>query len=111
VSAKPVSDMPFLKFPWPRRAGISSYGKLTLRSALLSVGLHGNMSIKVVQCAVGLFTAIPTALVHSLNLFVSSSRSLMLLRTRNGHERVNLTINQISHSSKSGVEEWLQSRN
>lgn len=42
----------------------------------------------MVQGAVGLLAALPTALVHALNLFVPSSGSLVLLGARNRNERV-----------------------
>lgn len=58
--------------------------------SLLSVRLHRNVSVQVVQCTIGFFTAIPSTLVHALNLLVSSSRSFVLLRTWNGNEGVNL---------------------
>jgi hypothetical protein len=44
----------------------------------------------MVQCTVGLFTAVPSTLVHALDLFISTSRSLVLLGTWDGDERVDL---------------------
>jgi len=55
-------------------------------SAFLSVRLHGDVSVQMIQRSVRLFAAVPSALVHSLDLFVSPSRSFMLLRTRNRDE-------------------------
>ena len=54
--------------------------------------LHRNMRVQVIESAVGLFAAIPAALVHALDFFISSSRSFVLLRTRNRNERVDLEI-------------------
>jgi hypothetical protein len=48
------------------------------------------MGVEMVQSAIGLLAAIPSALVHAFDLFVSSAGSLVLLGTRNGDERVNL---------------------
>lgn len=62
----------------------------TFRCTLEPVRLHGDMSIEMVQCAVCLFASIPTTLVHTLDFLVSSSRSLVLLRTGNGNEGVDL---------------------
>lgn len=64
--------------------------QLTFGCSLLSVRLHRNVSVQVVQCTIGFFTAIPSTLVHALNLLVSSPRSFVLLRTWNGNEGVNL---------------------
>ena len=63
---------------------------LTLRCSLLAMRLHGDVSIQMVQCTVGLFTAVPSTLVHALDLFISTSRSLVLLRAWNRYERVDL---------------------
>lgn len=52
---------------------------LTLRDTLLAMRLHGDMGIQVVECAVGLLTAVPAALVHALDLFVTATRALVLL--------------------------------
>ena len=56
----------------------------TFRSALGAVRLHGHMGIEMIQGSVSLFTPIPSALVHALDLLVSSSRALVLLGTWNG---------------------------
>lgn len=64
-------------------------GCLTFGCALLTMSLHRHMCIQMVQCPVRLFAPIPTALVHSLDLFISPARSLVLLRTRDGYERIN----------------------
>lgn len=52
--------------------------------------LHGDVGIEMVQSAVGLFATVPATLIHALDLLVTSSRTLVLLCTRDGHERVNL---------------------
>jgi hypothetical protein len=52
--------------------------------------LHGHMSIQVVQSAIGLFTTMPATLVHALDLFITSSGPLVLLRTGNGNEGIHL---------------------
>jgi hypothetical protein len=52
--------------------------------------LHSNVSIQMIKCSVGLLAAIPSALVHALNFFITSPRTLVLLRTGNRDERVNL---------------------
>ena len=66
------------------------------------------MCIQVVQCAIGLFTAIPTALVHPLNLFITVTWALVLLRTGDRDKRVNLfRIHELQRTQKSmsGTEE------
>jgi hypothetical protein len=62
----------------------------TFRSPLLTVRLHGDMGVEVVQCAISLLTAIPSTLVHALNFFVTSARALVLLGAGNGNKGVNL---------------------
>lgn len=52
---------------------------LTLGDSFLTMGLHGDMGIQVVQSTVGLFTTVPAALVHALNLLVTTTWSLVLL--------------------------------
>lgn len=48
------------------------------------------MRIQVIQGPVCFFTSIPAALVHALNLFVTATGSLVLLRTRNGDKGIDL---------------------
>ena len=43
----------------------------------------------MIQRAICLFATIPSTLVHALDFFVAPSRTLVLLRARNRHERVN----------------------
>lgn len=54
------------------------------------------MRIQVIQGPVCFFTSIPAALVHALNLFVTATGSLVLLRTRNGDKGIDLHRNHIS---------------
>lgn len=60
------------------------------RSALLSVALHCDVSIQMIQRAIRLLAAIPSALIHALDLFVSPARPLVLLRSRDGNKRIDL---------------------
>lgn len=62
----------------------------TFWSSFLPVGLHGDVSIQVIQRAVSLFASIPSTFVHSLDLFVPSARAFVLLSAGDWHERVNL---------------------
>ena len=54
------------------------------------MALHGDVGVEMVQGTVGLLAAVPTALVHALDLLIPSARSLVLLRARDGYERVHL---------------------
>jgi uncharacterized membrane protein YkgB len=56
----------------------------------LTVRLHGDMSIEMVQCTISLLATIPSTLVHALDFFISSTGALVLLGTRNRNERVDL---------------------
>lgn len=64
--------------------------KHTFRRTLLAVRLHGDMGVQVVQSTICLFATIPSTLVHTLDLFVSTARTLMLLSTGNRDEGVDL---------------------
>lgn len=57
--------------------------------------LHRNMGIQVVECTIGFLATIPSALVHALNFFIATARTLMLLRTRNGDKGVDLRQRRI----------------
>lgn len=48
------------------------------------------MGVQVVESTVGLLTPVPAALVHTLNFLVPATRSLVLLRTGDWNERVDL---------------------
>ena len=63
---------------------------LTFWGALRSMRLHCDVSIQVVQGAVGLLATVPSALVHALNLLVSATWTLVLLGTWNWDEGVDL---------------------
>ena len=52
--------------------------------------LHRDMSVEVVQCAVSLLATVPSALVHALDLFISATWTLVLLRAWNWDEGVDL---------------------
>jgi len=54
------------------------------------MGLHSYMRIQVVQSTICLFTTIPSTFVHSLNLFESSTRALVLLSTWDWNEGIDL---------------------
>ena len=54
------------------------------------MGLHSNMRIQMVKCAIGLFTSLPPTFIHSFNLFISTTWALVLLGAGNRDERVNL---------------------
>jgi len=56
----------------------------------LAVRLHGDMSVEMIQGAIGLFTTIPATLIHALDLFISSTGTLVLLSTWDRDEGVNL---------------------
>lgn len=62
----------------------------TFWSTLLSVGLHGDVGVEVVQCTICLLATVPSAFVHALNLLISATWTLVLLRTWNWDERVDL---------------------
>ena len=61
-----------------------------LQECALTVRLHGDVGIEMIQCAIGLLTAIPPTFVHALDFFVSSTGALMLLGARNRNEGVYL---------------------
>lgn len=44
----------------------------------------------MIKCAVGLLAAIPSTLVHALNFFITSPGTLVLLRTGNRDEGIDL---------------------
>lgn len=63
----------------PQRVWDFTTKRLTLGDSFLTMGLHSDMGIQVVQSTVGLFTTVPAALVHALNLLVTATWSLVLL--------------------------------
>jgi len=54
--------------------------------SLLAVRLHCDVRVEMVQGAIGFFAAVPSTLIHTLNLFVTPARSLVLLRAWNGYK-------------------------
>lgn len=56
--------------------------RLTFWSSFRPVRLHGNVRIQMVERAVRLLATVPSTLVHPLDLFVSPSWPLVLLRAR-----------------------------
>ena len=76
-------------------------GKHTFRCTLLTVRLHSNVRIEMVQRAISLLTAVPSTLIHALDFFVASSRTLVLLGARDGYKRVNLRQMMLSTISSS----------
>lgn len=79
--------------------------KLTFWGALLTVRLHSNMGVQVVQSTICLLTSIPSALVHTLNLLITTAGTLMLLGTWDRNERVDLCQMLLTISCTGGVEE------
>lgn len=78
----------------PHQKDLQNKGKShTFGGALLSMRLHSHMRIQVIQSSVRLFAAVPSALVHALNLLIAAARSLVLLRPRNRDKRVDLQSN------------------
>lgn len=69
---------------------IQKQGRLTFRCTLLAVRLHRNMRIQVVQCTVCLLASLPSTFVHTLNLFVATTRAFVLLGTWDRNEGVDL---------------------
>jgi hypothetical protein len=62
--------------------------KHTFWSALLTMRLHRDVRVQMIERAIGLLAPVPPTLVHALDLFVAPARSLMLLRAWNRYERV-----------------------
>lgn len=61
---------------------------LTFWSSLISMRLHRHVCIQVVQRAIGLFASLPATLVHALDLFISTSWSLVLLCAGDGYKGI-----------------------
>jgi hypothetical protein len=55
------------------------------------MGLHGNVSIQVIQSAVGFLATSPPAFIHAFYFFIASPGALVLLGAGNGHKRINLS--------------------
>jgi hypothetical protein len=70
-------------------------GTHTFRSALLAVRLHSDMSVKMIQGAISLFTTIPATLIHALDFSILSTGTLVLPDRDKGvnlRQRILLTI-------------------
>lgn len=52
--------------------------------------LHGDVSIEMVQSTVSLLAAVPSTLVHALDLLITTSGAFVLLCARNRNEGINL---------------------
>jgi hypothetical protein len=52
--------------------------------------LHSDVSVEMIQGAVCLFAAVPTALVHTLNLLITPAGTLVLLGTGYRDEGVHM---------------------
>lgn len=80
-SIAPTSGQPF-----PRR-GAPKYRmvlvKHTFRRSLGAVRLHRDVRIQVIQRAISLLAPLEAALVHSFDLFISSTWALVLLSAWN----------------------------
>lgn len=66
--------------------------------------LHGDVGVEMIQCAISLLAAIPSTLIHALNLLITTSRTFVLLCAGNWDERINLPQRvplEISDSHKS----------
>lgn len=53
------------------------------------MGLHCHVRIQVIQRAICLLAPVPTALVHSFDLFISTSRAFVLLCAWNRNKGIN----------------------
>lgn len=85
-SSNPKSDFAKIK---TNREGILLH---TFWSALLSMRLHSDVRIKMIQCTIRLLTAIPSAFIHSLDLLIPPTWSFVLLCTRNRYKGIHLII-------------------
>jgi hypothetical protein len=66
----------------------------TFRGPFLAMRLHGDMCIQVVQGSIRLLASLPPAFVHALNFLITTTRSLVLLRSRDRNKRINLYKNK-----------------
>ena len=64
--------------------------KHTFWSSFVSMRLHGDMRVQVIERAICLLTTLPTTLVHSFDFFISTAGALVLLGTGNGNEGIDL---------------------
>jgi hypothetical protein len=52
--------------------------------------LHRHMRIEMIQRAIRLLAPLPPAFVHALDFFIPATRTLVLLRSGDGHKGVDL---------------------
>lgn len=62
----------------------------TFRSPFLTVRLHSDVRIKMIQRSICFLASLPPTFVHALNLFIATTWTLVLLRAWNRDERVYL---------------------
>lgn len=84
------------KCSWLRPSVLS---ELTLGNSLLAMGLHGDVRVQVVECAIGFLTSVPAALVHTFNLLISTTGALVLLGSRDRNKTIDLNMTVL-------VERW-----
>ena len=58
----------------------------TFGCSLLSVRLHRDVRVQMVESTISLLATVPSALVHALNFLITSSGSLVLLSARDRDE-------------------------
>lgn len=62
----------------------------TFRCSLISMRLHRDMCVEMVESPIRFLAALPSAFVHALNFFITSPRAFMLLRAGYRNEGVNV---------------------
>jgi len=83
-----VSDVP--RQLVESRAGFSvDTGCNTFWCSFLAMRLHRDVRIQMIERSVGLLTSLPATLIHPLDLFEPSSRSLLLMCAWDRNKRVN----------------------
>lgn len=83
--------------------GVRGVEVLAFGNALLSMRLHSDVSIQMVQSAVGLLASVPATLVHALNFLIASARSFMLLSARNRDETKDLGTSMLDITLKGNL--------
>lgn len=81
--------------PGTRSGGLEVGGRglerdRTFGRSLCAVRLHGNVRVEMIQCPICFFTSLPSTLVHAFDFLVTTTWSLVLLRTGYGHKRIDL---------------------
>jgi hypothetical protein len=86
------------------RIGVLRFNKTkvihTFWSSFVSVRLHGDMRVQVIERAICLLTTLPTTLVHSFDFFISTAGALVLLGTGNGNEGIDLLEARQIHGTR-----------